>query len=80
MPGAAVQGRGVRCLAWVWSCPHGSSLAEAQRSGENTSQSCDVPGFLRMCWSAKQLPVVCTAGRAQHPPASSFPSLPPCVV
>ncbi|XP_040525305.1 phosphatidylinositol 3,4,5-trisphosphate 5-phosphatase 2 [Gallus gallus] len=37
---------------------HSYCLEEAQRSGENTSQSCDVPGFLRMCWSAKQLPVL----------------------
>ncbi|NXL34556.1 SHIP2 phosphatase, partial [Glaucidium brasilianum] len=32
--------------------------AEAQRSGENTSQSCDIPGFLRLGWSAKHLPVL----------------------
>ncbi|XP_031449848.1 phosphatidylinositol 3,4,5-trisphosphate 5-phosphatase 2-like isoform X2 [Phasianus colchicus] len=37
---------------------HSYCLEEAQRSGENTSQSCDIPGFLRMCWSAKQLPVL----------------------
>ncbi|OXB62674.1 hypothetical protein ASZ78_006493 [Callipepla squamata] len=37
---------------------HSYCLEEAQHSGENTSQSCDVPGFLRMCWSAKQLPVL----------------------
>ncbi|NXI74881.1 SHP2A phosphatase, partial [Anseranas semipalmata] len=37
---------------------HSYCLEEAQRSGENTSQSCDVPGFLKMGWSAKQLPVL----------------------
>ncbi|XP_032052200.1 phosphatidylinositol 3,4,5-trisphosphate 5-phosphatase 2-like [Aythya fuligula] len=37
---------------------HSYCLEEAQRSGENNSQSCDVPGFLRMGWSAKQLPVL----------------------
>lgn len=62
-------------------CPPfpGSVPAEAQRSGENNSQSCDVPGFLRMGWSAKQLPVVRPAPcRAlEHPPASSSPSLSP---
>ncbi|XP_040428385.1 phosphatidylinositol 3,4,5-trisphosphate 5-phosphatase 2 isoform X4 [Cygnus olor] len=37
---------------------HSYCLEEAQRSGENSSQSCDVPGFLKMGWSAKQLPVL----------------------
>lgn len=48
-----------------WSCAPlpGSLPAEAQRSGENSSQSCDVPGFLKMGWSAKQLPVVRNAPR-----------------
>lgn len=64
-------------------CPPfpGSVPAEAQRSGENNSQSCDVPGFLRMGWSAKQLPVVRPAPcRApEHPPASSPHPSPPAV-
>uniref|UniRef100_A0A8D0F5L9 phosphatidylinositol-3,4,5-trisphosphate 5-phosphatase n=1 Tax=Strix occidentalis caurina TaxID=311401 RepID=A0A8D0F5L9_STROC len=37
---------------------HSYCLEEAQRSGENTSQSCDIPGFLRLGWSAKHLPVL----------------------
>ncbi|NXF32166.1 SHIP2 phosphatase, partial [Nyctibius bracteatus] len=37
---------------------HSYCLEEAQRSGENTSQSCDIPGFLRMGWAAKNLPVL----------------------
>ncbi|XP_074690968.1 phosphatidylinositol 3,4,5-trisphosphate 5-phosphatase 2 isoform X2 [Strix aluco] len=37
---------------------HSHCLEEAQRSGENTSQSCDIPGFLRLGWSAKHLPVL----------------------
>ncbi|KAM6300242.1 phosphatidylinositol 3,4,5-trisphosphate 5-phosphatase 2-like [Aegotheles albertisi] len=37
---------------------HSYCLEEAQRSGENTSQSCDIPGFLRLGWSAKSLPVL----------------------
>ncbi|NXV75239.1 SHIP2 phosphatase, partial [Atlantisia rogersi] len=37
---------------------HSYCLEEAQRSGENTSQSCDIPGFLRMGWSTKHLPVL----------------------
>ncbi|NXE29619.1 SHIP2 phosphatase, partial [Ardeotis kori] len=37
---------------------HSYCLEEAQRSGENTSQSCDVPGFLKLGWSAKHLPVL----------------------
>ncbi|NXL62682.1 SHIP2 phosphatase, partial [Chordeiles acutipennis] len=32
--------------------------AEPQRSGENTSQSGDIPGFLTLGWSAKNLPVL----------------------
>ncbi|NXD11934.1 SHIP2 phosphatase, partial [Nothocercus nigrocapillus] len=37
---------------------HSYCLEEPQRSGENTSQSCDTPGFLRLAWSAKHLPVL----------------------
>lgn len=37
---------------------HSYCLEEAQRSGENTFQSCDSPGFLRLGWSAKHLPVL----------------------
>ncbi|XP_072733412.1 phosphatidylinositol 3,4,5-trisphosphate 5-phosphatase 2-like isoform X1 [Ciconia boyciana] len=37
---------------------HSYCLEEAQRSGENTSQSCDIPGFLKLGWSAKHLPVL----------------------
>ncbi|XP_017263966.1 inositol polyphosphate phosphatase-like 1b isoform X2 [Kryptolebias marmoratus] len=35
---------------------HSSCLEETQRSSENSSQSCDVPGFLKLGWSSKQLP------------------------
>ncbi|AWP11906.1 putative phosphatidylinositol 3-4-5-trisphosphate 5-phosphatase 2B-like [Scophthalmus maximus] len=35
---------------------HSSCLEETQRSSENDSQSCDVPGFLKLGWSFKQLP------------------------
>ncbi|NXY00204.1 SHIP2 phosphatase, partial [Centropus bengalensis] len=38
--------------------PHTVPVAEAQRSGENTSQSCDIPGFLKLGWAAKHLPVL----------------------
>ncbi|XP_061862442.1 phosphatidylinositol 3,4,5-trisphosphate 5-phosphatase 2 isoform X2 [Colius striatus] len=37
---------------------HSYCLEEAQRSRDNTSQSCDIPGFLRLGWSAKHLPVL----------------------
>ncbi|XP_056215525.1 phosphatidylinositol 3,4,5-trisphosphate 5-phosphatase 2B-like isoform X2 [Falco biarmicus] len=37
---------------------HSYCLEEAQRSGENTFQSCDIPGFLRLGWSTKHLPVL----------------------
>ncbi|XP_064374547.1 phosphatidylinositol 3,4,5-trisphosphate 5-phosphatase 2-like [Dromaius novaehollandiae] len=37
---------------------HSYCLEEPQRSGENTSQSCDIPGFLKLGWSAKHLPVL----------------------
>ncbi|XP_019726761.1 inositol polyphosphate phosphatase-like 1b isoform X2 [Hippocampus comes] len=33
-----------------------SCLEETRRSSENDSQSCDVPGFLKLAWSFKQLP------------------------
>ncbi|XP_034037532.1 inositol polyphosphate phosphatase-like 1b [Thalassophryne amazonica] len=35
---------------------HSSCLEETRRSSENDSQSCDVPGFLKLGWSFKQLP------------------------
>ncbi|XP_045887593.1 inositol polyphosphate phosphatase-like 1b [Micropterus dolomieu] len=35
---------------------HASCLEETRRSSENDSQSCDVPGFLKLGWSFKQLP------------------------
>ncbi|KAK3535747.1 hypothetical protein QTP70_021047 [Hemibagrus guttatus] len=35
---------------------HSRCLEETRRSAENDSQSCDVPGFLKMSWSFKQLP------------------------
>ncbi|XP_044061448.1 inositol polyphosphate phosphatase-like 1b isoform X2 [Siniperca chuatsi] len=35
---------------------HSSCLEETRRSSENDSQSCDVPGFLKLGWSIKQLP------------------------
>ncbi|NWY56740.1 SHIP2 phosphatase, partial [Chionis minor] len=37
---------------------HSYCLEEAQRSGENSSQSSDIPGFLKLGWSAKNLPVL----------------------
>ncbi|XP_062495935.1 LOW QUALITY PROTEIN: phosphatidylinositol 3,4,5-trisphosphate 5-phosphatase 2-like [Pezoporus occidentalis] len=37
---------------------HSYCLEEAQRSGENAFQSCDIPGFLKLGWSAKHLPVL----------------------
>uniref|UniRef100_A0A3P8XET1 phosphatidylinositol-3,4,5-trisphosphate 5-phosphatase n=1 Tax=Esox lucius TaxID=8010 RepID=A0A3P8XET1_ESOLU len=35
---------------------HSSCLEESRRSAENDSQSCDVPGFLKLGWSPRQLP------------------------
>ncbi|XP_066505879.1 inositol polyphosphate phosphatase-like 1b [Hoplias malabaricus] len=35
---------------------HSRSLEEPRRSAENDSQSCEVPGFLKLGWSSKQLP------------------------
>ncbi|XP_030622256.1 inositol polyphosphate phosphatase-like 1b [Chanos chanos] len=35
---------------------HSRCLEESRRSAENDSQSCDVPGFLKLGWSPKQLP------------------------
>uniref|UniRef100_UPI0037E85721 inositol polyphosphate phosphatase-like 1b n=1 Tax=Semicossyphus pulcher TaxID=241346 RepID=UPI0037E85721 len=35
---------------------HSTCLEETRRSSENDSQSCDVPGFLKLGWSYKQLP------------------------
>ncbi|KAK2848965.1 hypothetical protein Q5P01_008799 [Channa striata] len=35
---------------------HSPCLEETRRSSENDSQSCDVPGFLKLGWSFKQLP------------------------
>lgn len=35
-----------------------SFFAETRRSSENDSQSCNVPGFLKLGWSFKQLPKV----------------------
>lgn len=35
-----------------------SFTAETRRSSENDSQGCDVPGFLKLGWSFKQLPKV----------------------
>ncbi|XP_054453301.1 LOW QUALITY PROTEIN: inositol polyphosphate phosphatase-like 1b [Anoplopoma fimbria] len=35
---------------------HSSCLEETRRSSENDSQSCEVPGFLKLGWSFKQLP------------------------
>ncbi|XP_030002215.1 inositol polyphosphate phosphatase-like 1b [Sphaeramia orbicularis] len=35
---------------------HSSCLEDTRRSSENDSQSCDVPGFLKLGWSFKQLP------------------------
>ncbi|XP_027518935.1 phosphatidylinositol 3,4,5-trisphosphate 5-phosphatase 2-like [Corapipo altera] len=37
---------------------HSYCLEEMQRSGENTFQNCDIPGFLKLGWSAKHLPVL----------------------
>ncbi|NWS47461.1 SHP2A phosphatase, partial [Probosciger aterrimus] len=37
---------------------HSYCLEETQRSGENTFQSCDIPGFLKLGWSTKHLPVL----------------------
>ncbi|XP_005526292.1 PREDICTED: phosphatidylinositol 3,4,5-trisphosphate 5-phosphatase 2-like [Pseudopodoces humilis] len=37
---------------------HSYCLEEVQRSEENTSQSCDIPGFLKLLWSSKHLPVL----------------------
>lgn len=58
-------------LSWPgWSCVPLCVPSEMQRSGENTFQSCDIPGFLKLGWSSKHLPVV------RSPGASSSPSLP----
>uniref|UniRef100_A0A8B9LKL8 phosphatidylinositol-3,4,5-trisphosphate 5-phosphatase n=1 Tax=Astyanax mexicanus TaxID=7994 RepID=A0A8B9LKL8_ASTMX len=35
---------------------HSRCLGEPRRSTENDSQSCEVPGFLKLGWSSKQLP------------------------
>ncbi|XP_019391783.1 PREDICTED: phosphatidylinositol 3,4,5-trisphosphate 5-phosphatase 2 [Crocodylus porosus] len=43
-----------RCYIEFYS----SCLEESQRSGENSSQNSDIPGFLKLSWSAKQLPVL----------------------
>lgn len=51
--------------------------AETQRSGENTSQSCDIPGFLKLGWSAKHLPVVWGGGEDAGPPHALGILLPP---
>ncbi|XP_009082769.1 PREDICTED: phosphatidylinositol 3,4,5-trisphosphate 5-phosphatase 2-like [Acanthisitta chloris] len=37
---------------------HSYCLKEVQRSGENTFQNCDIPGFLKLGWSSKHLPVL----------------------
>ncbi|XP_029815028.1 phosphatidylinositol 3,4,5-trisphosphate 5-phosphatase 2-like [Manacus vitellinus] len=37
---------------------HSYCLEEMQQSGENTFQNCDIPGFLKLGWSAKHLPVL----------------------
>ncbi|NXC99195.1 SHP2A phosphatase, partial [Certhia familiaris] len=37
---------------------HSYCLEEVQRSGENTFQNWDTPGFLKMGWSSKNLPVL----------------------
>ncbi|NWW74980.1 SHIP2 phosphatase, partial [Climacteris rufus] len=53
-----------RCWGWPGgrASPAGAvPLAvptEVQRSGENTSQNCDIPGFLKLGWSSKHLPVL----------------------
>jgi len=35
-----------------------SFCLEPRRSAENDSQCCEVPGFLKLCWSSKQFPKV----------------------
>lgn len=55
-----------------WNCDPCSPLAEVQRSGENTSQSCDIPGFLKLGWSAKHLPVVCAGAWSRRSPAQRW--------
>ncbi|XP_076005227.1 inositol polyphosphate phosphatase-like 1b isoform X2 [Genypterus blacodes] len=35
---------------------HSPCLEETRRSSENDSQSCDIPGFLKLGWSSKHLP------------------------
>uniref|UniRef100_A0A3Q2DL63 phosphatidylinositol-3,4,5-trisphosphate 5-phosphatase n=1 Tax=Cyprinodon variegatus TaxID=28743 RepID=A0A3Q2DL63_CYPVA len=35
---------------------HSSCLEETQRSSENNLQSCNIPGFLKLGWTSKQLP------------------------
>lgn len=35
---------------------HSPCLEETRRSSDNDCQSCDVPGFLKLAWSFKQLP------------------------
>ncbi|NXK64780.1 SHP2A phosphatase, partial [Sylvietta virens] len=37
---------------------HSYCLEEMQRSRENTFQNCDIPGFLKLGWSSKHLPVL----------------------
>ncbi|NWV26492.1 SHP2A phosphatase, partial [Origma solitaria] len=37
---------------------HSYCLEEVQRSGENTFQNCEIPGFLKLGWSSKHLPVL----------------------
>ncbi|NWI06178.1 SHP2A phosphatase, partial [Tichodroma muraria] len=37
---------------------HSYCLEEVQRSGENTFQNGDIPGFLKLGWSSKHLPVL----------------------
>ncbi|NXG12542.1 SHIP2 phosphatase, partial [Sakesphorus luctuosus] len=37
---------------------HSYCLEEMQRSGENTFQNSDIPGFLKLGWSSKHLPVL----------------------
>lgn len=50
------------CLSLMHGCVKKyiavSPNAETRRSSENDSQSCNVPGFLRLGWSFKQLPKV----------------------
>ncbi|NXC80965.1 SHP2A phosphatase, partial [Cercotrichas coryphoeus] len=46
-------------VSWLgWSCVPLCPHSEMQRSGENTFQSCDIPGFLKLGWSCKHLPVL----------------------